>query len=224
MNITDNIKHTFKRNLIPAICLQIIATALLLSYLYSTVAQGYFSLLGDLKSEYGFLYSAVATSLFGGVLPTIYRKMSGHITRLFFFRLLFIALLWALIGCYVDLLYQFQVTLFGTGNNTATIIKKVLFDQFIATALVSCPIITLFYLWHDHNFSWPKTLLAIDKTFFTNHLPVTLITNWIIWIPAVSIVYYFPIDMQIPLFNLVLCFFSLMVASLDRKVISEKTE
>ncbi|MGL1957691.1 MAG: hypothetical protein OCD00_10285 [Colwellia sp.] len=217
MNITDNIKHTFKQNLIPAIFLQITAVTLLLAYLYSSTAQSYFVHLGELKKEYGILYSAIATSLFGGVLPTLYRRFSGHINNLFVYRLFFIALLWAIIGCYVDFLYQYQVTLFGNGNDISTIFKKVAFDQFIATALVSCPFITICYLWLDHNFNWQKTRLAIGKPLLTIHLPVTLITNWAIWIPAVSIIYSFPLDMQIPLFNLVLCFFSLMVASLDRK-------
>lgn len=219
MNITNNIKSTFKQNLIPAIFLQVIAIALLMAYLYSTTTQEYFTSLGSLKKEYGIWYSAIATSLFGGVLPTLYRRISGKINNLFVYRLFFIALLWALIGCYVDLLYQYQVTLFGNDNNISTIVKKVVFDQFIATALVSCPMITICYLWHDHNFNWQETRLALGKPFFTIHLPVTLITNWVIWIPAVSVVYAFPLELQIPLFNLVLCFFSLMVASLDRKTI-----
>jgi len=217
MNITDNIKHTFRQNLVPAIFLQILAVALLLAYLYLPSAHVYFITLGELKREYGIWYSAIATAIFGGLLPTLYRRFSGQLTNLFYYRLLFIALLWALIGCYVDLLYQYQVTLFGTGNDITTILKKVAFDQFIATALVSCPVITICYLWHDHSFNWQKTRLTLGKPFIRVHLPVTLITNWVIWIPAVSIVYSFPLDMQIPLFNLVLCFFSLMVASLDRK-------
>jgi len=217
VTIINNIKYTFKKNLLPAIFLQVMAITLLLAYLYLDSAQTYFIKLGELKREYGMLYSAIATSFFGGVLPTLYRRLYGHINNLFLYRLLFIALLWALIGCYVDLLYQYQVTLFGAGNDINTILQKVAFDQFIATALVSCPVITICYLWHDHNFNWKKTRLAIGKPFITVHLPVTLITNWLIWIPAVSIIYAFPLEMQMPLFNLVLCFFSLMVASLDRK-------
>ena len=217
MNLTTNIKHTFKRNLIPAIFLQLVAISLLLAYLYSSNAQLYFDKISAVKNNYGMWYSALATAIFGGVLPTLYRQFSGQISNLFVYRLVFISALWALLGCFVDVLYQYQAIWFGNGYDLVTIAKKTAFDQFVATALISCPIITISYLWHDHHFNFHQTRLAMGKELFTTHIPVTLITNWIIWIPSVAIIYSFPLALQLPFFNLVLCFFSLLVANLDRK-------
>lgn len=42
------------------------------------------------------------------------------------------------------------------------------------------------------------------------------ISNWLIWIPAVSVIYMMPVDLQLPLFNIVLLFFGLLVAVLSK--------
>ena len=42
------------------------------------------------------------------------------------------------------------------------------------------------------------------------------ISAWIVWVPAVLIIYSLPANLQIPLFNLVLCFFSLVLAFVSR--------
>ena len=44
-----------------------------------------------------------------------------------------------------------------------------------------------------------------------------LISTWAVWIPMVSIIYAVPSNLQIPLFNIVLCFWSLMLGSLTKE-------
>jgi hypothetical protein len=41
-----------------------------------------------------------------------------------------------------------------------------------------------------------------------------LLGIWVVWIPATSIIYSLPLPLQIPLFNLVLCFYVLTVSAL----------
>jgi hypothetical protein len=38
-----------------------------------------------------------------------------------------------------------------------------------------------------------------------------LFSTWVVWIPAVSIVYSLPSALQLPIFNLVLCFWCLLL-------------
>jgi len=40
---------------------------------------------------------------------------------------------------------------------------------------------------------------------------------WLIWIPVVSCVYALPSPLQMPLFNLVLCFWSMLFAHITSK-------
>jgi hypothetical protein len=53
--------------------------------------------------------------------------------------------------------------------------------------------------------------LMLDEILFL------LFSTWIIWIPAVTIVYSMPTNLQIPLFNLTLCFFVLVITIAEPK-------
>ena len=43
------------------------------------------------------------------------------------------------------------------------------------------------------------------------------LTTWMVWTPATAIVYSLPTALQIPLFNLTLCFFVLLVSVYGKK-------
>lgn len=43
-------------------------------------------------------------------------------------------------------------------------------------------------------------------------IPCGLVSTWVVWVPATSLVYTLPSPLQIPLFNLVLCFFVLLLS------------
>jgi hypothetical protein len=42
-------------------------------------------------------------------------------------------------------------------------------------------------------------------------MPVMMVTTWLVWLPTTAIVYSLPSPLQIPLFNIALCFYVLLV-------------
>jgi hypothetical protein len=52
-------------------------------------------------------------------------------------------------------------------------------------------------------------------------MPSIIISIWAVWIPTVSIVYSLPLALQFPLFNIVLCFWSLMLTTLSKEKVDE---
>jgi hypothetical protein len=131
--------------------------------------------------------------------------------------LLFYVVFWGLKGVEVDFFYQLQGGWFGYEKNIKTIVTKVAVDQFLYSALWAAPMITITYLWLEHGFSFRACSTAITKSFVLVKIPTVIFSNWLVWIPAVSIVYSMPQDLQIPLFNLVLCFWVLILAVLNKK-------
>jgi hypothetical protein len=210
----SNIKSAIGANLLPGLCLQLFALAIGLSYFYWPASQQTFQFFADLKAEYGGLYAVISTSIFGGLLPFIYMFLSGKVRFLPFQQLLFYLLIWALLGWVINAFYGFQVLLFGEGTDWLTIVKKTAFDQFVFSVFVTAPIIALAFLWKDQQFNWQKTKILFDDLIKVQ-IPTTVVTTWIIWIPAVSLIYMMPTNLQIPLFNLVLCFFVLILAILN---------
>lgn len=208
-----------KKNLKPGLVLQTFAGIIVSLYFFVPAAKPVFNLFAELKQEQGWVYSAVATSIFGGLIPFLYLYISRSfkpeqpIKWLFLFYVLF----WAVKGVEVDYFYQFQGYLFGNESNFQTLATKVLIDQFIYSAFWAAPMSSIVYLWIENNFKWKTTRQNMDHQFLSVTLPANIISNWIVWLPAVSFVYCMPSDLQIPLFNLVLCFWVLILAVLNRK-------
>jgi len=101
--------------------------------------------------------------------------------------------------------------LFVEGTDWLTILKKTAFDQFVFSVFVTSPLIASAFLWKDQLFNWHKTKMHFDNLIKVQ-IPTTIVTTWIFWIPALSLIYMIPSNLQIPLFSLVLCFFVLILA------------
>lgn len=219
MNIQQSIFAALKQNLLPGLVLQLFALAILAIYFWVPASQPVFSLLGELKQTYGFTYSFIATALFGGLIPFVYLWLSNSLApqRNKLGLLLFYLLFWGLKGMEVDLFYRFQTDWFGSGNDLHTLATKVAVDQFIYSALWAAPGITLVYLWMESNWSFRQCKQAMTREFFCIKIPTVILSNLLVWIPAVTVVYAMPGELQIPLFNLVLCFWVLLLAVLNKR-------
>jgi hypothetical protein len=70
--------------------------------------------------------------------------------------------------------------------------------------------------WIDQGGSLRNLLVSLDRRFWKGTCVTVLITNWLIWIPALVLVYSLPPALQFPLFTVVMCFFILVVTLLAR--------
>lgn len=215
-----NIVRALKTNLKAGLVLQGFALAIGLSYFYWPAAQSTFTFFGELKQTYGVFYAILSTSIFGGLAPVLVMCYTGKIRNDIPRQILFYCVLWAFMGWVINSFYEWQIVLFGDSADIITVFKKTAFDQFVFSSLITCPFLTLVYLWREQSFNWTRTKLHLNRRLITEKIPTTIITNWLIWIPAVSLIYMMPANLQIPLFNLVLCFFVLLLTMLN---MDEKT-
>lgn len=198
----------------PGLILQSAALGVVLAYYYVPSARGLFTQLAAWRTEGGFVFSALASALCGGILPFLYLRMHPATRPGYPWRhLIFFALFWAWKGAEVDLLYRILAALFGHEPGPATIIPKVLVDQFGYNAIYAAPVGNLCFAWKDAGFRWAPVIadLRAGRWFARSVLPV-LLAVWALWIPVVSCIYALPAALQIPLFNVVLCFWSMLFA------------
>lgn len=218
MTIRQTIGAALVRNLKPGLVLQAFALLILAVYFWVPASQPLFALVARWKADYGFAYSFASTAFFGGLVPFVYLWWSGAFSgRNIAWVLGFYLLFWGIKGMEVDFFYRLQAGWFGTGNDWQTLATKVAVDQFLYSALWAAPGITLLYLWMELDWSLSRWWQAMDRQFLCVKMPTVILSNWLVWIPAVSVVYAMPADLQIPLFNLVLCFWVLMLAVLNRR-------
>lgn len=207
-----------RSNLRPALVLQAFALAIVCGYFWSVPVRDALDAVGGLKVRYGYAYSAVATCLFGGLVPYAVLSFAGRIAaerRLA--ELAFYSLLWSWKGMEVDALYRAQVGLFGEGSSALTIALKSCVDQFGYVPLWAAPSQVLLFTWKDAGFSLEATRAAFRRQSFGQRVLVVTFSTWVVWLPAVAIVYSLPSALQVPLFNLVLCFWCLLMSFISRE-------
>jgi hypothetical protein len=93
---------------------------------------------------------------------------------------------------------------------------KLAVDQFIYSPFWAVPTYLIALRWMERGCSWKRTRASLDRVFWTRTFPTVLVTNWLIWIPAVTLVYSLPAPLQFPLFSVIMCFFVLLVTLLAR--------
>lgn len=205
-------------NLRPALVLQAFALLIVCGYFWSAPIKAALDVVGGLKLRYGYAYSAVATCLFGGLVPYAVLAFAGRIPRQRrFAELAFYALLWLWKGVEVDALYRAQAVWFGEGSSVVTITLKALVDQFVYVPLWAAPSQVLLFTWKDAGFTLSGTRAAFERQSFAQRVLVVMFSTWVVWLPAVAIVYSLPSALQVPLFNLVLCFWCLLMSFISRE-------
>jgi len=208
-----------RANLIPGICLQIFALALLSAYFFHPTSRRLLEQLAVFRSETGLPFDFVSTALFGAVIPFLVLKLRAATrTRYAFPQMAFITAFWAYKGIEVSLFYQLQAYLFGSGHDALTIILKTLVDQYVYCPLVAIPATWLVYTLAEHHFDRAPIVCELRTPgFYTRCVLPVLIANWCIWTPAVGLIYLLPTALQLPLQNIVLCFFTLLLAFITKR-------
>ncbi len=207
-----------RRNVLPGLALQAFALALVLLYYLAPGTRPAFDAVAGWKTRYGLGYSALATAIFGGAIPFLYLLASGHVSperrRIEF---LLGILFWAYRGVEVDLFYRLQAFVFGEQASLSVVLPKVLVDQFIYSVFIAAPGQVVFFLWKERGLSFRAIKPDLNLSCLAGPVATVAVSQWMVWIPAVSIIYSLPSALQIPLFNLVLCFWVLLLTFVSQR-------
>ena len=121
-------------------------------------------------------------------------------------------------GIEVDAFYRLQSLIWGTGSDAGTIAGKVFVDQFVYNVIYAAASIVAAYQYKDTNFNCPAWKLRIrTRTFWLWKVPETIMSGWLVWIPATAMIYSLPSDLQMPLMNIMLIYWSLILTLLATK-------
>lgn len=204
--------HAARRNLMPALVVQAVALGIVCGWYHSPALHHGLLELARLKAQAPWLYALLATSFFAGLIPGLVRTVRGEprAARLIPWLMLF----WGLKGLEINALYEGLAWLIGPGHATATVLTKVAIDQLLYAPLWAVPsTIVVYGLMEGERQPWRQ--LGQACWYRERFLP-TAIANALLWIPTVAIIYHLPTALQLPLQNLVLCLWSLLLVILAR--------
>jgi len=209
-----------RRNLLPGLILQTCALFLVLAYAFVPSFHTILDNVGALKARFGYLFSAISTAIFGGVIPYLVLVAMRQVPKgRASSELAFYVLFWIWKGVEVDALYRLQGLMFGSAATVVAIAAKTCFDQFVYNTLWAAPTQVIFFLWKDKGFSRSGVAQGLGEEPFRRRVLVILFSGWIVWFPAVMIIYSLPSALQVPLFNLVLCFWCLLLSFISRSTV-----
>lgn len=203
-----------KATAVPGLVLQTFALALVIAYYHVAAVHEAVTRLADYRQSAGVWFSMLSTGLFGGAIPFLYLKARSATRRRYSWAAgATLVAFWSYKGFEVDLLYRVMASTIGEGTDFRTIAIKTVLDQFVYCPLIAVPPTVLLLRWIESGFSGRSVAadIAAGNWYRRRVLPV-LISNLAVWLPAVCIIYSLPTPLQLPLQNLVLCFFSLLLA------------
>ena len=208
-----------RANLLPGIVLQLIALGLVTAYYQHPPTHAMLDRLASWRAEIGVPFAIVSTGVFGGLLPVLYLRATREAGRSYTWRQgAVITAFWSYKGFEVDLLYRLLARFVGSGNDVGTIAAKTAFDQFVYCPLIAVPITVVVYEWVAAHFDSPALVADMRAGgWFRRKILPLLISNLWVWLPTACIIYSLPTPLQLPLQNLVLCFFTLLVAHQSRR-------
>lgn len=207
-----------RANLVPGLVLQAFALAVVLGYYFHPPTRELFNRLAELRTRTGWSFGIVSTGLFGGLLPLLYLKSARATRDLYTWKQGgILTLFWSYKGFEIAAWYAFQARVLGTGNDVGTIAIKSIVDQFIYCPVWAIPSTAIFYIWCATNLNHRAVIddLRVPRWYQRRVLPM-LCANLGVWLPLVCIIYALPTPLQLPLQNIVLCFFTLMLAHMSR--------
>jgi hypothetical protein len=203
-----------RANFIPGLFIQALMVAMVCLYYFFTPAHSWFQALAAAKAQWGYGFALASAVAAGALLPMLLKVLTvqrGRVTRADLAELIFLCVFWGLDGVIIDTFYRFQALIFGANADFATVLKKVLVDQFIYNPLFAAPYTVICFEFKNQAFRLRSIGHVFTAAFYRTHVIPTLCATWAVWIPVTTAIYLLPSLLQVPLFALALSFWSLLV-------------
>ena len=209
-----------RTNILPGALLQALMLVFLSAYIAHEGTRQFLSEVARVKSEAGFLFAFVSYIVAAALLPELLRVaffQGGRIQRRNVWLFLTAAPFWGAMGIVVDAFYRFQGQLFGSHVDAVTIVCKVLVDQFLFSPLIGVPSVTAWFFWRDSGFRRSAGKQIFCTSFLWDRIFPIQVAGWLIWIPGVTLVYFMPPLLQIPVAVLIQCFWVMILTTLGER-------
>jgi hypothetical protein len=208
-----------KANLLPGLLLQCLMVVFLALYVMHEGTREVLSQVANIKQEAGYTFALFSYIFSAALLPEILRIgffQEGRPLWRNLWNFLTAAPAWGLMGMLVDAFYRAQVMWFGPGHDFQTILCKVLVDQFLFSPFFSNPVMVGYFAWRDAGFRRQAARQIFRRGFFLDRVFPVQVAGWCIWIPGVTVVYFMPSELQLPVASLIQCFWVLVFLFINR--------
>ncbi len=183
----------------PFLAIQLFALVVIVVYFNSPAMQTFCRQLAAIKTAGGFPLSALTMSIACGIVPEIFKLITG-VDRTFttrrFRTMLFHMALFALSGVMVDLYYRGLARWPGESTSAAIVVLKVVMDQFLYCPIVGVPMIAIAYQLRTLRYRLWRLWPLLNAPWYVDRVGPMLLPCWGYWIPMTALMYCLPNDLQ----------------------------
>lgn len=210
--------QALKTNWLPAIGIWAMGSLIVYGYYKGGIVLDASEHVLALREDLGLLYPVLSMMLFGAFLPSLTQILLLPSSRASVLRRLpYLLPFWAEKGLEVELFYYSQSLLFGSEPTLPVIIGKVFVDQFIYTTTWGAISTVIYLRWMARRIGdIPADTAIAPNNWYSRVVFPVIVANWALWIPAVTLVYLLPTPLQLPLANMILWLWSLMLIFISK--------
>jgi hypothetical protein len=175
----------------------------------------------------GILRTGLVAGFAGGILSelsVIYLCDGGRWNATHLENMLFRFVIFFMGGLVVCKFYEWQAFWFGDGLSWRVLLPKILVDQFIFSVFWSTTYQTLTFRWQALRYSGSRLWNELNGNFVVERMLPVLVTNWMFWIPGVTLIYSMPLILQMPLNIFATAIWSLLLAGLAKSASAPDAE
>lgn len=167
----------------------------------------------------GLFRTGLVAGFAGGILSelsVVYVRDGGRWNGAHIENMAFRFIVFFIGGIVVSEFYEWQAIWFGDGLSWRILLPKILVDQFIFSVVWSTTYQTLTFRWQALRYSGARLWSELDGSFVIDRMLPVLVTNWMFWLPGVTLVYSMPLILQMPINIFATAIWSLLLAGLAK--------
>jgi hypothetical protein len=205
------VRMAVQANLLPGLVLWCGLALLLIAYAWSPLVQAGLAQWGATKQAWGYSFAFLSYATFAVLVPEALSLLllKQPLPKNALAGIAYAVVVFGLVGIGVDMLYTFQVQLFGSGSDRATIVKKMLFDQLVWAPLSNFVLVVVL-AWREEGFTRSALRYMLSLDYISQRYMPILVAVWCVWVPGVLVIYFMPTALQFPVASLVLSFWILI--------------
>lgn len=211
-------REAARANLMPMVALQAFAIGLSAAYVFCPGFRCAVEPVAVWHRACDWRAAFVSQMFFSGFFPCLFFLFCRSLRPCRPFPTVVAQTLWCgFLGVCSNAFFRFLATVWGDEARPATVIVKMLTDQFVWTPAFIAPANAVFFFWLGRDFSFSRTRAEWPRPFFRRLVLPNLLSNWIVWIPVSLAVFSVPQALQIHLNGLVCAFWTMMCLQIGRR-------
>jgi hypothetical protein len=184
-----------RRMWLPFVLIQLCAVAVVAAYFKVDAFREFCERLARIKEAGGLPFSATVMAIVSGVLPEIFKVITGADNKppgQRFRDLVFNTLLFSVSGVLSDLFYRLLAVMFPPPTTVWTVTAKLLIDMLVYGPVIGFTWMPFCYTIREHRYRVGAAIKSLGVAWYLSRAAPVMLPGWAYWTPMCVLMYMLP--------------------------------